>query len=108
MTLTGSQKRFLKSRGQTMADDAHVGKAGVTDAAVTNLQRLLARKELVKVRFDDLEGSARRTFAADLAILLDAQCIAVVGRTALLYRANPDLDPAQRVLPAHPSTGASS
>jgi RNA-binding protein len=108
MTLTGSQKRMLRARGQKMADDAHVGKAGATDAALANLRMLLDRKELVKVRFDDLEGSQRNDFARELAASVEALCIAVVGRTALLYRANPALDPARRSLPASHPAGASS
>lgn len=98
MILTARERRRLKSLGQTRADDLHVGKAGVTDGVLDALRTMIQRKELIKVRFDDLEGDARRAFAAELAAALDAACIAVVGRTALLYRDNPDLEPAKRVL----------
>lgn len=98
MTLTPQDKRRLKSLGQTMPDDVRVGHDGLTDGGAAHVAALLARKELVKVRFEELEGARRKAFAAELADALDAQCITVVGRTALLYRPNPDLDPARRVL----------
>lgn len=98
MGLTGKEKRMLRGRGQTLADDGHVGKAGVTEGVLANFRGLLARKELIKVRFDELEGGDRRDFGAELAAALDAECITVVGRTVVLYRANPELPAAQRVL----------
>ncbi|MCE9591321.1 MAG: YhbY family RNA-binding protein [Planctomycetes bacterium] len=98
MTLTGKQKRALKSLGQTMSDDLSMGKAGPSDGVFARLGALLTKKELVKVRFTELEGDARRELAAQVSQAVGAQCVAVVGRTILLYRANPELEPDQRVL----------
>lgn len=98
MTLTGKQKRTLKSLGQTMPDDLPMGKAGITDGIVARLDAMLKKKELIKVRFTELEGAARKELASQVSQTLSAQCIAVVGRTMLLYRANPELDAAKRVL----------
>jgi RNA-binding protein YhbY len=90
MPLTTRQKKDLKARGQKMGDDAHVGKGGSSAALRAHVRSLLARSELVKVRFaEKLEGEARKAFADDLAAAVEAECIAVVGRTVLLYKEKP-------------------
>jgi RNA-binding protein len=98
MTLTGKQKRHLRALGQKLSDDAHLGKAGLTDAFVAHVNQLFARKELIKVRFDDVEGPERQELAEQVAAGVNAELITVVGRTALLYRANPQLDAKERVI----------
>ena len=99
MTLTGKQKRTLKARGQKMPDDLHLGKAGLTEKSLANLGQFLDKKELVKVRFIELEGAERKSFAAALCEQAGAECVQVLGRTLLMYRANEELDAAKRALP---------
>lgn len=98
MALTGKEKSKLRGLGQTMPDDVRVGKAGLSEGFVANLRTMLERKELVKLRFTELEGAERKALAADVAEAVDAELVSVTGRTALLYRANPELDAAKRVL----------
>jgi RNA-binding protein YhbY len=47
-----------------------------------------------------VEGPERQALAEQAATAIGADLITVVGRTALLYRANPELDAKQRVLKA--------
>jgi RNA-binding protein len=99
MTLTGKQKRTLKARGQKMPDDLHLGKAGLTEKALASLGQLLDKKEIAKVRFIELEGAERKSFAVALCEQAGAECVQVLGRTLLMYRANEELDAAKRALP---------
>lgn len=96
--LTGKQKSQLRSLGQTMADDSRLGKEGLSEGFIRNLRELLRRKELVKLRFTEVEGPDRKALAEQAAEAAEAELIAVVGRTALLYRENPELDASKRVL----------
>lgn len=89
MPLTPQQKRALKQRGQTMADDCRLGKGLFSDEFAGHLSRLLDRKELVKMRFTDLEGKDRKALARAVCEAVDAELIQVVGRTVLLYRPRP-------------------
>jgi RNA-binding protein len=86
MTLTSAQRRTLKSRGQTMGDDARIPGDGLNDATLRHILELLTRRDLIKVRFELLEGPQRKAFASQLAQAANAQLVGVVGRTALLYR----------------------
>ena len=97
-SLSAKDKRTLKSRGQTLADDCHLGKAGLTEAFLQHVNDLIVRKELIKLRFDDVEGAMRKEMASELAAIVNAHCVAVVGKTMLLYRPNPTLPREKRVL----------
>ncbi|MCC7191657.1 MAG: YhbY family RNA-binding protein [Phycisphaeraceae bacterium] len=91
MTLTTKEKKALKSRGQKLADDARVGKEGLSDAMLAHIRAVLARNELAKVRFaEKLEGASRKSFAEELCAAIGAQCVAVVGRTVLVYKKKPE------------------
>ena len=98
MTLTGKDKRKLKSLGMTMADDIQLGKGGLTAGHRAAIEKLFTLRELVKIRFGELEGSARGDFAQEIAQEIQAQCVSVVGRTMLLYRENPALAYKDRAL----------
>ena len=87
MTLSGKQKRELKGRGQTMTDDLRLGKDGLSEGFIRRLDDLLADRDLVKLRFTDVEGAMRKTLAAEIAGSVDAECVSIIGRTMLLYRA---------------------
>jgi RNA-binding protein len=95
--LTGKQKRHLRGLGQRMQCLATVGKGGMNDAVLENLDRLLKQRELVKLRLTEEQGADRKTAAEMLAEALQADVAGVVGRTVLLYRPNPDLPAEQRI-----------
>lgn len=97
--LTGRQKGYLRALGQKLDALAVIGKAGLNDAALANLKALLARHELVKVRLGEGGPADRDGLVRQLEQVTGAQCVGQVGRTALLYRPNPDLPDKQRIIP---------
>jgi RNA-binding protein len=97
-TLSARDKRSLKSIGMTMADDCHLGKAGLSESFLKVVNDLLDRRELIKMRFDDVQGPARKEMAQELADILQAHLVNVVGRTALFYRPNLSLPREKRAL----------
>lgn len=98
VSLTGKQKRRLRSLGQRLNADVAVGRAGETESLLAHLQRLLDERELVKVRLGEENTGRDRKQAADkLAAEVRAACVGVVGRTALLYRPNESLPAEKRI-----------
>jgi len=95
--LTGRQKSFLRGLGQRLRPTCAVGKAGLAAALAESIREQLAGQELIKVRLPAGPGAWRRKTAEKIAQLTDSQCAGVTGRTALLYRANPELPPERRV-----------
>jgi len=99
MGLTGKQRRFLRSLGHSLEPVLTVGRGGVTDAVVRQLDVDLEAHELVKVRFGkgfvDETGPAIETLARATGALEAGR----VGKTTLLYRRRRD-DPSIELPPA--------
>ncbi len=90
MNLTGAQRTRLRGRGQTLADAAFLGREGVTPAFLAELDRLLAARGLVKLRFTGGQDRHERAALGDaIAAQADSVCVGAVGRTALFWRDGP-------------------
>lgn len=99
-SLSTKNKAKLRAVGQKRHDDCHLGKAGLSEEFLAFVNQQIDSKELIKLRFDDVEGSMRKEMANDLAEALDAHCVGVTGKTMLLYRPNPNLPLEKRILGA--------
>jgi RNA-binding protein len=86
-TMTGKQRRYLRTQGQRLTPTLHVGHEGVSDAVVQQADAQLEAHELVKVRVSENAPDDRHTIAAELARRTRADLTQLLGRTALLYRA---------------------
>jgi len=95
--LTGKQRRFLRSLGQKLKPSVTIGKEHISDATIRNIRGLLETRELVKIRLPASLGKHRRDEAFSLARSVGASCAGVIGRSALLYRPNPQLPSEQRI-----------
>ena len=84
-TLTGAQKRALKSRAQLLEAVIRIGQSGVTDALLQSLDNALSQHELVKVRFADFKEE-RKTLAPQLAERTSSALIQQVGNIAVFFR----------------------
>ena len=95
--LTGKQKRHLRGLGQRLNALASVGKGGVSDEFLGGVRDLLEHAELIKIRLPAGPGKWRQAIADQIAEAVEAECIGVVGRTALLYRSNESLAEKHRI-----------
>lgn len=91
-TLTGAEKRALKSRAQLLEAVVRIGQAGVTEAVVASLNQALEQHALVKVRFAGFKEE-RRTLAPDLAQTTGSVLVQQVGNVAVFYRAKASAEP---------------
>ena len=89
--LTSKQRAHLRGLAHALKPLAHIGKEGVTDAAVRALQQTFDTHELVKVRvLEAAPESAKDTAHALAGRVQNATVVQVVGRNATLYRADPE------------------
>ena len=84
MDLSAKQRAFLKSHAQTLDAKLQIGKNGLSDAFLKELEIALARDELVKVR---IGKQVEETLALEAASKTKSSLVAKLGRTALYYRA---------------------
>lgn len=96
--LSTSQSKLLRKRAKSLTAVGSVGKAGLTEAAVSAVDRLLGDHELVKIRLQRGLEVGRAEVAQELAQATGSACVAVTGRTVVLYRANEDLPAARRIV----------
>lgn len=85
--LTPRQKQFLKGLAHPLAPVVRVGRGGVSDAVIAETKKSLNAHELIKVRIDGDEAEDRNALAEKLATATEAHIAAVIGKTAILYRA---------------------
>jgi len=96
--LTGAQKTRLRGLGQTLPDTLHVGREGAVASVITQLDRELTGRELVKVRFTGgQDRHLRATLHETLAAATRSTCVGAVGHTALFWRSGTD---GSKLLPA--------
>ena len=89
--LTTSQQSHLRGLGQALHPTLNIGRAGYTEGTLQALESLFARPELVKGRVQKTSEADPQEVAATLAADAGAVLVGVVGRTFVLYRANPQL-----------------
>ena len=63
-----------------------VGKEGISENLVESLSQALEARELIKVTLLPASGEDGDNLAANLAELLGAEVVAVIGRKAIFYR----------------------
>ena len=84
--ITSKQRAALKSMASTMSPIAQIGKGGITDNLLNTLSDALEARELIKVNILPNADDDARNLAENVADLLDAIPVAVIGRKAIFYR----------------------
>jgi RNA-binding protein len=86
---SGPLRKALRAAGHHLSPVVQVGKEGVTDAVLAQLDGALAAHELVKVKVGTETPEDRFEVAGTLAALPGAFVAQVLGRTMLVYRKHP-------------------
>jgi RNA-binding protein len=86
--LRGKHRRYLRGLGVNMDAAVFLGQEGITDAVLAEIEALVKKRELVKVRLLDTVDGHRKDVAKELAARAGTELIQVLGRTVLLFRRN--------------------
>ena len=85
-TITSKQRSKLKGIASTIAPIAQIGKGGVTENMVKSLNDALEAREIIKINILQNADDTPWDLIENLADLLDAVPVAVIGRKGILYR----------------------
>lgn len=96
--LTSPERKRLRSMGHHLEPVVHVGREGASPALLNSLQAALKAHELVKIKIGQNCPLERNRAGQELAGSTGAALVQVIGRMILLYRPNPDLPEARRIL----------
>lgn len=93
--MTGKQRSYLKGLAHHLRPLSQIGKEGITEAYIRDLDKLLEDHELVKISFLESFSEDMDVAVAELVERADAEFIQKIGRKLVLYRqsrSNPCLE----------------
>lgn len=90
LELSSARRRALRAQAHHLPALAHIGSNGLSDAAVAEIDALLAAHALVKVRVLEAEREERTEMGEELAERLNAAFVQHIGRLLVLWRPLPE------------------
>lgn len=88
--LTGKQKRFLRSKAHHVTPVTQVGKGGISDNMIEQINMALETKELIKVSILQNCEEDKDTVAETLAERSGAELVQLIGKTVVLFKESVD------------------
>jgi RNA-binding protein len=90
--LKGKERAELRSEAHHLTPTVHIGQHGLTPALINSLDDALRTRELVKVKLRNKDDTKPKDVASALALATNSDVVQVIGRTATLFRENPEMD----------------
>ena len=85
MKLRGKQKRYLRSQAHHLQPIFQVGKGGLNDAMITQIDEALEKRELIKITLlqntDEVAEEAEELTAA-----IHCDVVQIIGRVLVLFK----------------------
>jgi len=91
ISLTGAQRRYLRSQAHHLDPAVMIGKNGLTDAVIASVDESLEAHELIKVRFVERKEE-KKALAPVIAEKTHSHLAGMVGHVAIFYRQHEDED----------------
>ncbi|WP_077833449.1 YhbY family RNA-binding protein [Clostridium felsineum] len=84
--LTGKQRAYLRSMANTMEVIFQIGKNGIDEAIVKQINDALEARELIKINVLESSGLQAREASDILCGLLKCEGIQAIGKKIVIYR----------------------
>ncbi len=84
--MTSKQRSKLKSIAANLSPITQIGKGGITENLLNTLSEALEAREIIKVNVLQNAEADADTIAQNVAELLGAEVVYVIGRKAVFYR----------------------
>jgi RNA-binding protein len=91
MPLSSKERATLRGEAHHLSAAVHVGQHGLTETVRETIDDALRTHELVKIQFGKNADISAKESANELADSVGADVVQVIGKTATLYRHNPEL-----------------
>jgi RNA-binding protein len=91
MTMSGRDRAELRAEAHHLTPLVHVGQHGLSPTVIQSLDDALRARELVQVQLGRNADVTAKDAAGELAAATGSTVIQVIGKTATLYRENPEL-----------------
>ena len=97
--MKGRDRAELRTEAHHLDPTVHVGQQGLTPSLITSLDDALRTRELVKVKLRGKDDMKPKDVANSLALATNSAVVQVIGRTATLFRENPDIEKKRGQIP---------
>ncbi len=84
--LTSKQKSFLRGESNHLQPLVHIGKSGLTESVITQIEEALEAKELIKVTILQNCDQDKNEIAAKLEEQVGIEVVQVIGKIIVLYK----------------------
>lgn len=84
--MTSKQRSKLKALAANLSPIGQVGKEGIGKNMLASFSDCLEKRELIKINILENADGDPQLLGRELAERLNAECVIVIGRKAVLYR----------------------
>jgi RNA-binding protein len=92
--LTAKDRARLKARAHALEPNVTVGNAGATKAVIAEVERAIAKHELIKVKIQGDDRELRKQLGDEIGQATDAAVVHRVGKVVILWRPKPEKEEA--------------
>lgn len=86
--LTGKQRRFLRAMGTGIDPIFQIGKGGLSENLIKQLDDALEARELIKVKVLTNSEETPKDAGGQIALAINAELVQVIGKTMLFFRSS--------------------
>ncbi|UEX91063.1 ribosome assembly RNA-binding protein YhbY [Staphylococcus ratti] len=86
MTLTGKQKRYLRSEAHHIDPIFQIGKSGINENMVEQIKDVLEKRELIKVHILQNNFEDKSELAQQLSESTESHLVQQIGSMIVLYK----------------------
>ena len=97
--MKGRERADLRAEAHHLDPTVHVGQQGLTPSVISSLDDALRTRELVKIKLGKKDDVKPKDVADSLALATKSAVVQVIGRTATLFRENPEMEKKQGRIP---------
>lgn len=87
--LTSAEKKELRGIAQRLKPHVHVGKAGLTETVLSEIELALTKNGLIKIRFE-ADRSWIKQFIEEITSKTNSEAVGSVGKVAVIFRDMPE------------------
>lgn len=84
--LTGKQKRYLRSLAHNIDPIFQIGKAGINDNMISQIDETLENRELIKIHILQNNFDDKNDLAQTLSQATNSEAVQVIGSMIIIYR----------------------
>lgn len=87
--LTSAEKKKLRGMGQRLKPLVHVGKHGLTESVLAEIETALNKNGLIKIRFES-DRAGIKALCGEVPEKTGCELVGSIGKTAVFFRDMPE------------------